>query len=71
MRNLTTCLYLIKGAHKLKRKDFENNLNLDIQDGDGVLVKQSKFEDLVQGTDNQLYFEEHHTNIRNYKCSLC
>ena len=53
-----------KGAHKLKRKDFENNINLDIQDGDGVLIKQSKFEGLVQGTDNQLYFEEHHTDIR-------
>ena len=50
-----------KGATKLVKKDFENNLNLDIQDGDGVLVKLSKFEDLLQGTDHQSYFEKHKT----------
>ena len=51
-----------KGATKLVKKDFENNLNLDIQDGDGVLVKQSKFKDLLQGTDNQSYFKVHQTD---------
>eukprot|EP00943_MAST-04B_sp_MAST-4B-sp1_P001766 g1766.t1 len=49
------------GAMRLTNEQYDERKNMEIHVGDGILVNQSKFENLVDGRDSKRYFDRHHT----------